>query len=100
MVLGSRYKTERDNVALGLLERALKIVEAHEEQTKKNKRSRWALEVLLANVEMEVADQLFISGSHRIHMAEALGVPLPIPQRVALAQLRQFDQSTHVLSRT
>jgi hypothetical protein len=84
VVLAPREK--REEAVLSILGRARALVAAHASETTKNVRSRWALDVLLAHVEMEVLDQLLISGSHRVQIAQSLGVPIPLRERVAMAQ--------------
>ena len=71
---------------LPILNAARDLVEARTRETEKSQRGRWAIEVLLARVEMEVADKLLLAGVFAVGLSEALRVPMPVQERAALAR--------------
>jgi len=85
-VLASKHRAERERVALSVLERARAVFAVHTEKMKRSREAKWALWVLLAQVESEVGDQLMIWSSTRIRIAEDMRLPISLTERVEMAR--------------
>ena len=85
VILAPRQTDRRDDTILSILRRARSLLEGNRERAGPHRAALWALETLLARVEMEAVDRLLLSCSYRMRLAESLGVAIPLAGRSAMA---------------